>query len=68
MFRRLVGKITRGIKLLFISSVLIFIILLSSKNLISEASGSNFDLNCALIISLGFAISFRVMLCCRKKV
>lgn len=68
MLVRLVGKIGRGIKLLFISSVLMLILLLLYKNPASETVDSCFDLNCALLISLGFAISFRMMLCCRKKV
>ena len=66
--RDIVKKIGKTTKLLFISVVLIYIFLLLLGNPISNVRNSGFDLKSALLISAGFAGSFRAMMCCRKKV
>ena len=68
MFHRFTVRFGKGIKLLFTCSVLLYILLLLYENPASDTGGSCFNLPCALFISAGFAISFRMMLCCRKKV
>ncbi len=68
MKRQLFQQTGKIIKLVFIGSVLLFIALFLMKTPLSDTKNQYFDLRSAVLISIGFAASFRTMLCCRKKV
>jgi hypothetical protein len=68
MRKDLVKELGRVIKLLFILIILAFISFVFIENPISWNGKGAFDLESSILISAGFAGSFRAMLCCRKKV
>jgi uncharacterized membrane protein len=66
--RDLLHKTGRVLKFVFICTVVLFIALFLVKNPIAYTKNQYYDIRSAVLISLGFAASFRTMLCCRKKV
>jgi hypothetical protein len=62
---RSTGKV---LKLVFVCSVLLYIAVFHVNNQLAVSENQYFDLRSAALISIGFAVSFRAMLCCRKKV
>ncbi len=68
MNRYLLHKVGKVLKSLFIVSVLLYIAMFLFINPIPTGKNQYFDIRTAILISLGFAGSFRAMLCCRKKV
>jgi hypothetical protein len=68
MRRNLLHRIGKVLKLVFICSVLLFITIFLAKNPLPDTKNQYYDIRTAILISVGFAASFRTMLCCRKKV
>ena len=68
MKRYLLYKTGKVLKLVFICVVLLLIVLILIKNPLTETKNQCLDIRTAILISIGFAASFRTMLCCRKKV
>ncbi|MDF2908261.1 MAG: hypothetical protein K0R34_3582 [Herbinix sp.] len=68
MNRHVLNQTGRALKIVFICSVLLYIALFLMKNPLSDTIGQGYELRSAVLISIGFAVSFRAMLCCRKKV
>ena len=62
---RLAGK---ALKLLLVCSVLLYMLIMLTITPFSDMKSQSYDLPSAMLISVGFAASFRAMLCCRKKV
>ena len=56
------------IKLAIICSVSLYIAVFLVENPISDTVNQPYDIYSAILISLGFAASFRTLLYCRKKV
>ncbi len=59
------GKILKSV---FIYGVLLLMVIFLIKNPLTETKNQCLDIRTAILISIGFAASFRTMLCCRKKV
>lgn len=68
MTRYLLHKAGKVLKITFICTVSLFIALFLVKNPPTDTNNQYFDIRTAILISIGFAASFRTMLCCRKKV
>jgi Kef-type K+ transport system membrane component KefB len=68
MKRHLLHKLWRVLKLVFICTVVLFIALFLVKSPLAYTKNQDYDIRTAILISIGFATSFRTMLCCRKKV
>lgn len=68
MKKYLLLKAGKVLKLVFICSVLFYIALFLFKNPLPDTKNQYYDIRTAILISVGFAGSFRAMLCCRKKV
>lgn len=68
MRRNLLPRIGKVVKLVFICSVLLFIAIFLVKSPLPDTKNQYYDIRTAILISVGFAASFRTMLCCRKKV
>ncbi len=67
MKRYLLYKTGKILKLIIICSVILYITLFLIKTPLTAAR-NQYDIRAAILISVGFAASFRAMLCCRKKV
>jgi uncharacterized membrane protein len=68
MKRHLLHKTGRVLKFMFICTVVLFIALFLVKTPLAYTKNQYYDIRSAVLISIGFATSFRAMLCCRKKV
>ncbi len=68
MRRNLLHKTGKVLKLVFICTGLLCIAIFLIKTPLTDTKNQCFDIRTAILISFGFAASFRTMLCCRKKV
>ncbi|MDF2484315.1 MAG: hypothetical protein K0R46_483 [Herbinix sp.] len=64
----IIQELGKAFRFILIIIVLSFVSISVLKNPVLWTQNQGYDLKSAIIISVGFAGSFRAMLCCRKKV